>query len=71
MQEWSLATFQRGISTPENIPKHGQISLCLLLVVLLVFHFDLNETLVNIEWCALQDLNLRPLPCEGSALPLS
>lgn len=23
------------------------------------------------EWCALQDLNLRPLPCEGSALPLS
>ena len=23
------------------------------------------------KWCALQDLNLRPLPCEGSALPLS
>jgi len=23
------------------------------------------------EWCALQGLNLRPLPCEGSALPLS
>ena len=23
------------------------------------------------RWCALQDLNLRPLPCEGSALPLS
>lgn len=23
------------------------------------------------NWCALQDLNLRPLPCEGSALPLS
>ncbi len=22
-------------------------------------------------WSALQDLNLRPLPCEGSALPLS
>jgi hypothetical protein len=22
-------------------------------------------------WCALQGLNLRPLPCEGSALPLS
>ncbi len=22
-------------------------------------------------WCALQDLNLRPLPCEGNALPLS
>src|SRR5437763_1868209 len=23
------------------------------------------------KWCALQDLNLRPLPCEGNALPLS
>ena len=23
------------------------------------------------EWCALQGLNLRPLPCEGNALPLS
>ena len=23
------------------------------------------------RWCALQGLNLRPLPCEGSALPLS
>jgi len=23
------------------------------------------------KWCALQGLNLRPLPCEGSALPLS
>ena len=22
-------------------------------------------------WCALQGLNLRPLPCEGNALPLS
>ena len=25
----------------------------------------------NLEWYALQGLNLRPLPCEGSALPLS
>ena len=23
------------------------------------------------KWCALQGLNLRPLPCEGNALPLS
>ena len=23
------------------------------------------------EWCALQVSNLRPLPCEGNALPLS
>ena len=23
------------------------------------------------EWWAMQGLNLRPLPCEGSALPLS
>ena len=25
----------------------------------------------NRGWCALQDLNLRPPPCEGDALPLS
>ena len=25
----------------------------------------------NKEWCALQVSNLRPLPCEGNALPLS
>ena len=25
----------------------------------------------EISWWALQDSNLRPLPCEGSALPLS
>ena len=25
----------------------------------------------NQEWWAMQGLNLRPLPCEGSALPLS
>ena len=25
----------------------------------------------GLKWCALQDLNLRPLPCEGNALPLS
>ena len=24
-----------------------------------------------VSWWALQDSNLRPLPCEGSALPLS
>lgn len=29
------------------------------------YHFPLKK------WCALQGLNLRPLPCEGSALPLS
>jgi hypothetical protein len=32
----------------------------------------ITETLHDCEgWCALQGLNLRPLPCEGSALPLS
>jgi len=27
--------------------------------------------MVRREWWAMQGLNLRPLPCEGSALPLS
>ena len=34
--------------------------------------FDQRATLSAVswkQWCALQDLNLRPLPCEGSALP--
>jgi hypothetical protein len=26
---------------------------------------------LRILWWALEDLNLRPLPCQGSALPLS
>ena len=30
-----------------------------------------NPVFSGKKWCALQDLNLRPLPCEGNALPLS
>ena len=52
MRVWSLAAFQRGISTLENIAKHRWISLSLLLVVLLVLPSDIKETLANIEWCA-------------------
>ena len=28
-----------------------------------IFHLE--------KWCAVQDLNLRPPPCQGDALPLS
>ena len=31
----------------------------------------LGENSSRVKWCALQVSNLRPLPCEGNALPLS
>jgi hypothetical protein len=42
-------------------------------VVSFVVSFDLkiNETIENKGWCAVEGLNLRPLPCQGNALPLS
>lgn len=58
MQWVVLAVDQRSISTLQNIARHGWISLSLLLAVLLVLPSDINETLVNIEWCAIEGLNL-------------
>lgn len=37
----------------------------------LVSLIDLYFLELSAEWWAMQGLNLRPLPCEGSALPLS
>ena len=43
------------------------------LVVSFVVSFNIKtaETIDNKGWCALQVSNLRPLQCEGNALPLS
>lgn len=35
------------------------------------FALKIHKLIVNKGWCALQVSNLRPLPCEGNALPLS
>ncbi len=46
----------------------GRLLLSILARIVVSFGFGYRPP---IEWWALQGLNLRPLPCRGSALPLS